>query len=199
MKYRTYRNTDLTVSEVGFGLWTFFTGWWGNFTRPEATALMRRAFDLGITLFDAAETYGNGLSEELIVDFIILDTTFDSYRFHHVSERWCGNYAGQLKSGCIEKFFPFGLCTLFCRLGPKDVHYFLLGVTGGRCDKTQQATLRPGQPLHRASFNQSSNISRREPDTDVWKLMAKLGGRASIPFGLIEVCGKWLAPASLDR
>ena len=42
-------------------------------------------------------------------------------------------------------------------------------------------------------FNQSSNISRREPDTDVWKLMAKMGGRASIPFGLIEVCGKWLA------
>ena len=28
-------------------------------------------------------------------------------------------------------------------------------------------------------FNQSSNISRRETDTDVWKLMAKMGGRAS--------------------
>ena len=27
---------------------------------------MHRAFDLGITLFDAADTYGNGLSEELI-------------------------------------------------------------------------------------------------------------------------------------
>jgi aryl-alcohol dehydrogenase-like predicted oxidoreductase len=68
MKYRTYRNTDLTVSEVGFGLWTVCTGWWGNFTSPEATALMRRAFDLGITLFDAADTYGNGLSEELIAE-----------------------------------------------------------------------------------------------------------------------------------
>jgi Aldo/keto reductase family len=68
MKYRTYRNTDLTVSEVGFGLWTVSTGWWGNFSRPEATALMRRAFDLGITLFDAADTYGNGLSEELIAE-----------------------------------------------------------------------------------------------------------------------------------
>ena len=29
---------------------------------------MRRAFDLGITLFDAADTYGNGLSEELIAE-----------------------------------------------------------------------------------------------------------------------------------
>src|SRR2546428_12488303 len=66
MKFRTYKNTDLTVSEVGFGLWTVSTGWWGNFTEGEAIALMHRAFDLGITLFDAADTYGNGLSEELI-------------------------------------------------------------------------------------------------------------------------------------
>jgi len=29
-------------------------------------ALMHKAFDLGITLFDAADTYGNGLSEELV-------------------------------------------------------------------------------------------------------------------------------------
>jgi len=66
MKFRTYKNTDLTVSEVGFGMWTVSTGWWGQFTEGEALGLMRKAFDLGITLFDAADTYGNGLSEELI-------------------------------------------------------------------------------------------------------------------------------------
>lgn len=66
MKFRTYKNTDLTVSEVGFGLWTISTGWWGNYTEGEAIALMHKAFDLGMTLFDAADTYGNGLSEELI-------------------------------------------------------------------------------------------------------------------------------------
>ena len=66
MRYRTYKNTDLTVSEVGFGLWTISTGWWGNFTEGEAIALMHKALDLGVTLFDAADTYGNGLSEELI-------------------------------------------------------------------------------------------------------------------------------------
>jgi aryl-alcohol dehydrogenase-like predicted oxidoreductase len=66
MKFRTYKNTDLAVSEVGFGLWTISTGWWGNFTEGESVALMHKAFDLGVTLFDAADTYGNGLSEELI-------------------------------------------------------------------------------------------------------------------------------------
>ncbi len=64
MRYRTYKNTELTVSEVGFGLWTISTGWWGNFTEGEAIALMHKALDLGVTLFDAADTYGNGLSEE---------------------------------------------------------------------------------------------------------------------------------------
>jgi aryl-alcohol dehydrogenase-like predicted oxidoreductase len=66
VKFRTYKNTDLKVSEVGFGLWTISTGWWGNFTEGEAIALMHKAFDLGVTLFDAADTYGNGLSEELL-------------------------------------------------------------------------------------------------------------------------------------
>ncbi len=66
MKYRNFLNTDLKVSEVGFGLWTVSTGWWGKFTEGEAVGLMHKAFDLGITLFDAADTYGNGLSEELI-------------------------------------------------------------------------------------------------------------------------------------
>jgi aryl-alcohol dehydrogenase-like predicted oxidoreductase len=66
MRFRTYKNTDLRVSEVGFGLWTISTGWWGNFSEGEAIALMHKAFDLGVTLFDAADTYGNGLSEEYI-------------------------------------------------------------------------------------------------------------------------------------
>jgi aryl-alcohol dehydrogenase-like predicted oxidoreductase len=66
MRFRTYQNTDLKVSEVGFGLWTVSTGWWGNFTEGEAIALMHKAFDLGMTLFDAADTYGNGRSEDLI-------------------------------------------------------------------------------------------------------------------------------------
>jgi aryl-alcohol dehydrogenase-like predicted oxidoreductase len=66
MKYRNFRSTDVRVSEVGFGLWTLSTGWWGNYTDDDAVALMRQALDLGVTLFDAADTYGNGRSEELI-------------------------------------------------------------------------------------------------------------------------------------
>jgi aryl-alcohol dehydrogenase-like predicted oxidoreductase len=94
MKYRTYRNTDLTVSEVGFGLWTVSTGWWGNFSESEAIALMHKAFDYGVTLFDAADTYGNGLSEELIAkafpdkrDQIVIATKVGYDFVHHGDER----------------------------------------------------------------------------------------------------------------
>lgn len=64
MKYRTYPNSDVRVSEVGFGLWTTSTGWWGDKSDDEAVELLREAFDLGITFYDAADTYGNGRSEE---------------------------------------------------------------------------------------------------------------------------------------
>ena len=64
MKYRTLPHTDVTVSEVGFGLWTTSTGWWGETSDADAVALLREAYELGITTFDAADTYGNGRSEE---------------------------------------------------------------------------------------------------------------------------------------
>jgi len=64
MRYRTYPNSDVTVSEIGFGLWTTSTGWWGEKSDDEAVAMLGAAYERGITLFDAADTYGNGRSEE---------------------------------------------------------------------------------------------------------------------------------------
>lgn len=64
MRYRDFPNTTLTVSEVGFGLWTTGTDWWGEMRDDDAVQLIQEAFELGITFFDAADTYGNGRSEE---------------------------------------------------------------------------------------------------------------------------------------
>jgi aryl-alcohol dehydrogenase-like predicted oxidoreductase len=69
MQYRAFPNTGLTVSELGFGLWTVSTGWWGEKSDAEAIALMRAACDEhGITFFDAADTYGDGRSERQLAD-----------------------------------------------------------------------------------------------------------------------------------
>jgi hypothetical protein len=40
-----YKNTDLTVSEVGIGLWKIFTGWWGKFTEGRAIAQLHFYLD----------------------------------------------------------------------------------------------------------------------------------------------------------
>jgi aryl-alcohol dehydrogenase-like predicted oxidoreductase len=66
MQYRAFGNTDLKVSAVGFGMWTVSTGWWGIDDDDVARHLVRTAFDLGITFFDTADTYGNGKGETLL-------------------------------------------------------------------------------------------------------------------------------------
>jgi aryl-alcohol dehydrogenase-like predicted oxidoreductase len=66
MRYRTFEGTDLVVSEIGFGVWTLAAGWWGTYTDAQAVALLRSAFDLGVTFFDTAPTYGDGRGETLV-------------------------------------------------------------------------------------------------------------------------------------
>jgi aryl-alcohol dehydrogenase-like predicted oxidoreductase len=69
MKYRVFPNTDVRVSEIGFGTWTVSTGWWGDTTDAGAVAMMRRALDdHGITFFDAADAYGNGRAERQLAE-----------------------------------------------------------------------------------------------------------------------------------
>jgi aryl-alcohol dehydrogenase-like predicted oxidoreductase len=69
MRYRTFPNTDVRVSEVGFGTWTISTGWWGDKTDAEAIGMLRRALDEhGVTFFDAADAYGNGRAERQIAE-----------------------------------------------------------------------------------------------------------------------------------
>jgi aryl-alcohol dehydrogenase-like predicted oxidoreductase len=94
MKYRTLPNTDVTVSEVGFGLWTTATGWWGEKSDDDAVALLHEALDLGITTFDAADTYGNGRSEEQLAqafagrrERVVYATKFGYDWYHHAGER----------------------------------------------------------------------------------------------------------------
>jgi aryl-alcohol dehydrogenase-like predicted oxidoreductase len=94
MRFCTLPETDIRVSEIGFGLWTISTGWWGTYTQGEAIGLMHKALDLGMTLFDAADTYGNGYSEELIAkafpkqrDQIVIATKVGYNFYDHGSER----------------------------------------------------------------------------------------------------------------
>lgn len=94
MKYRSYPKSEVTVSELGFGLWTTATGWWGEISDGDAVAMLREAHALGITLFDAADTYGNGRSEEQLAkafadrrDQVVYSTKFGYDWYTYGGER----------------------------------------------------------------------------------------------------------------
>src|SRR3981081_764786 len=65
MQYRRFGNTELTTSEVGFGC-ARIGGVFHRTGPKEVVALLRRAFDEGITFFDTADMYTQGESERLV-------------------------------------------------------------------------------------------------------------------------------------
>ena len=94
MKHRQIGSTGITVSEIGFGVWTVSTTWWGITDEQVGVHLLRRAFELGITFFDTADTYGNGLGETILAkalgdkrEQLIISTKVGYDFYHHTSRR----------------------------------------------------------------------------------------------------------------
>ncbi|MXZ03485.1 MAG: aldo/keto reductase, partial [Chloroflexi bacterium] len=68
MKHRQLKSTDLILSEVGFGVWSVATTWWGVTDQDFGVQLLRKARDLGITFFDTAPAYGDGYGETILAE-----------------------------------------------------------------------------------------------------------------------------------
>src|SRR2546430_7656388 len=57
------------ISRIGLGTWQFGSREWGygqGYAGQEAHAIVRRAVELGVTVFDTAELYGFGRSERIL-------------------------------------------------------------------------------------------------------------------------------------
>jgi len=65
MKYRTLGKTGWEVSAVSMGCWGI-GGQWGPVAESDALAAISTARDCGVNLFDTADAYGMGRSEELV-------------------------------------------------------------------------------------------------------------------------------------
>lgn len=69
MRYRRFGQSDLVVSEVGFGAWTLAMTWWGEVEDP--AGLVHAALDEGINFFDTAPVYGDaGAGEEMLAKIL---------------------------------------------------------------------------------------------------------------------------------
>jgi len=61
--------TAKEISKIGLGTWQFGSREWGygeRYDAQEAQAIVSRALELGVTLFDTAEIYGFGRSERIL-------------------------------------------------------------------------------------------------------------------------------------
>jgi len=68
MRYRQLGSSDLNVSEISLGSWmTFGVG----IERDSATAVVDRAFDLGINFIDTANVYGRGAAESFLGETLV--------------------------------------------------------------------------------------------------------------------------------
>ena len=62
-------DTPTRISKIGLGTWQFGSKEWGygdGYAASVARDIVRRAVDLGVTLFDTAEVYGLGRSERIL-------------------------------------------------------------------------------------------------------------------------------------
>ncbi|HEY5106564.1 MAG TPA: aldo/keto reductase [Caulobacteraceae bacterium] len=75
MKYRKLGASDLSVSEISLGSWlTFGVG----VERERASAVVDRAFGLGVNFIDTANVYGRGAAETFLGE-VLAGRTRDSY------------------------------------------------------------------------------------------------------------------------
>ena len=129
MKYRRLGNTEIEVSEVGFGVWTVSTGWWGEVDDEKSVRLLRQAHERGINYFDTADTYGSGKGEALLADTFggmrdeVVISTKIGYDFYNHTQR-----RGQQErpQDWSEDFIRFALEQSLKRLGTDYVDFLQL-------------------------------------------------------------------------
>ncbi|HVJ40807.1 MAG TPA: aldo/keto reductase [Dongiaceae bacterium] len=66
MRKRDLGKSGLTVSELGFGCMSLSSGYGPPTERTAAIAIIRAAYERGVTFFDTAEVYGLRANEELV-------------------------------------------------------------------------------------------------------------------------------------
>jgi len=78
MQQRILGRTGRTVSVISLGTWQLGADW-GDVTETEAHAVLDAATEAGVTLFDTADVYGDGRSEQLIGGYLAANPELDIF------------------------------------------------------------------------------------------------------------------------
>ena len=109
MRLRKINHTNLEVSEIGIGVWSLVTDWWGAEVN-QAEEIIKEAYKNGINFFDTADIYGEGLGETILAktlgtkrDKIIILTKIGYDFYHKVNGRAIQNFAVDYLNFAFEK------------------------------------------------------------------------------------------------
>jgi aryl-alcohol dehydrogenase-like predicted oxidoreductase len=118
VRTRRFGDTDLEVSEIGFGTWALGSSWWGDVSESSGERLLGEALELGVTFFETGDAYRQGANEELVGrvlaphrDAIRLSTKFgyvlEEGRQEHSEgerpQRWDGPFIRAALEGSLRR------------------------------------------------------------------------------------------------
>jgi aryl-alcohol dehydrogenase-like predicted oxidoreductase len=78
MDQRTLGRTGRSVSAISLGTWQL-GGDWGSVTESDARAVLDASVENGVTMFDTADVYGDGRSEQLIGGYLAANPGLDVF------------------------------------------------------------------------------------------------------------------------
>jgi aryl-alcohol dehydrogenase-like predicted oxidoreductase len=154
MNYRSLGRSGIEVSVVGLGCMSL------GLDRPRAESIIRRAFDLGVTLFDTADLYDQGVNEEIVGDAL------RGVRDRVVIATKVGNRRRPDGSGLdwdpTEKYILQAVRESLRRL--KTDHIDLYQLHGGTIDDPAEETVRAFERLLQTGTIRAWGISSIRPN-----------------------------------
>jgi len=92
MNKKLLGNSDLSITEIGFGAWAIGgNGWdfgWGAQNDNDSLEALEKAFELGINWIDTAAIYGLGHSEKIVAQFLSSHKNNQPYIFTKCGLVW---------------------------------------------------------------------------------------------------------------
>ncbi|MBO3664012.1 aldo/keto reductase [Microbacterium stercoris] len=99
MEQRTLGRTGRDVSVIGLGTWQL-GGSWGDVDPTTSLTVLDAAYDAGVTFFDTADVYGDGLSEQTIAQWRQANPDADVF----VATKMIRRVGPELENATLENF-----------------------------------------------------------------------------------------------
>ncbi len=78
MRTKTLGRTGAEVSAIGLGTWQLGSDW-GDVSEADARQVLEASVEAGVTMFDTADVYGDGRSEQIIGGFLAAEPGLDVF------------------------------------------------------------------------------------------------------------------------